>query len=384
MKCSSIQLVLVVSSLSMILLVSNALSLLGGEVTIGSSGKITTLSPLHVEGRYIKNAMGQIIHLIGVDKHGFEDGPGGNWIDKNGYVYWSVFKESVVKDNLNAMRSWGLNYLRIFLTCEGWKTGQYQQNIKDLLRWSGELGIYVMAGFGDVKFYYAGYSQGPYPWPPYTNYTDIISSKQDFINLYGDFAYTLKGFPNIIFEIYGELGGGTGRQTLPEWFDVVQGCIDAVRATGADQLIDIGWGWGIDTASQNTLDYLDPTSGFDVPSDPLGKLMYDTHIYRSGGGTGGEYTYDGIKAFWQQKLLDYIVFNLSKPFMVGEIGFNTWSTNLDEEVMAFQNQLRILNEWGINYAAWWWWSSGQYRLFSDPGYIPNVAGQVLINATISG
>lgn len=367
--------------------ISSAVSSLTLNLIITSSGTIEYVSPLHAEGRYIKNNLGQIIYLRGVNKHGFEDGPNGHWIDSNGKIRYNTWDETMVKDNLDAIKSWGLNVIRIFLTLEGWKKGQYQQNILDLITWAGERGVYIILGFGDVTYWYEGKpAEGDYPYPPYNEVPDLLTSKQDFINLVQDLANTLKGYPNVIFEVYGEWGkGNTDETARAEWFDVVQQCINAIRATGANQIIDVGWGWGIDAV--RTMDWVEK-----YPlNDPLGNLLYDTHIYRDGGGTGGEYTYGGIKQFWQTRLLDYVIFNLSKPVLISEIGANVAYTGtlLEQELTAWKNQLQILNEWNVSYIAWWWWPMGVYRLHVKPdspeyqAYLPNAAGTILKNATAS-
>jgi len=57
-----------------------AISSLMSNVTIRSSGTIVTISPLHVEGKYIKNGLNQTVFLKGVNKVEFADDPDGVWM----------------------------------------------------------------------------------------------------------------------------------------------------------------------------------------------------------------------------------------------------------------------------------------------------------------
>lgn len=364
---------------------------LSNTFPIESKGMIQYISPLQIKGSYIENSFGQVVRLRGVCLRGFVDGPTGHWIDGDGVLRYFSWDETIVKKNLDEIKGWGMNTIRIFLVIEGWKAGQYQNYVKQLLTWAGERGIYLIVGFGDVKWWSPDYIEGPYPWPPYTNYTSIVADKQDFIDIYANLASELRDFPNVIFEVYGEWGGGADIATQNEWFNVVQKCVDAIRAAGAHQIIDVGWGWGL--GGSNTMDWVEK---FPL-NDSINNIIYDTHIYRSGGGTGvgpdGPSDYESIKEFWQTRLLDHLIFNLNKSLLIGEIGADiayTDPTQLQQELTAWSNQLQILNEWNANYIAFWWWPTGIYRLHISPdtegyqAYSPNKAGEILINATMYG
>jgi len=85
------------------------------SVTIRSSGRIVIISPLHVEGKYIKNAFNQTIYLRGVNKAEFADDPDGVWM---GSTMWN---NNNVKAELDAMKSWGVNTVRCHFSVELWK-----------------------------------------------------------------------------------------------------------------------------------------------------------------------------------------------------------------------------------------------------------------------
>ena len=119
-------------------------------VEIQSFGSIKFLSPLHIEGRYIKDELGNTIILKGFQKHGFEDDPEGRWKDLTGY-YFNQFIESVVRDNLQAIKNWGANSIRVIDRVSYWQDNTTGQNgkphrdcIKQLIQMAAEEGIYVI------------------------------------------------------------------------------------------------------------------------------------------------------------------------------------------------------------------------------------------------
>jgi hypothetical protein len=118
------------------------------DVVIKSSGIITTLSPLHVEGNCIKNLRNQTVTLRGVNQAGFADHPNGWWNPEGGSIYsgLGVWNPDAVKYNLDKMKQWGCNVVRLHTVIQWWleNTNNYRQHIKDTIAWAGERGIYVI------------------------------------------------------------------------------------------------------------------------------------------------------------------------------------------------------------------------------------------------
>jgi len=383
-----------------VILVSGALSLTPAfsfpvsNVTIRNSGSIGTISPLHVEGRYIKDVFNNTIILRGVNQEGFLDSPNG-WWNPEGGGYTSglgIWNPEAVKYNLDGMKSWRCNVLRLHTNIQWWleNNSGYRQHITDVLTWAQERGIYVIFEPFCVKI-------GPQyemPFPPYIppEQEAVIPSEQAFIDYWASVATELENFPNVLFELYNEPHGNTTARD--HWFDAVQKCINAIRATGADQIIIVQWGYGIGC----NLNYPPPVNTAATMnwvelyplSDPQNNIVYSFHNYR------GDFhktvptrvniwEYDDIKLGLQYCLVDYVINNLTKPVLCGEIGANMWTTGegLTQELAYFNNSLTIYNEWNISYLAWVWTIPAHMKHgVLQNGYPwlppPNAAGDILI------
>jgi hypothetical protein len=382
---------------------------------------VKAISKLHVEGKYIKNETEGIVYLKGVNKHGFEDLPEGKWEppDSNKTYTW----EERVKANLDAMKSWGMNVVRIHTAIDFWvhNISNFRQNIKDLIVFAGEKDMYVIFDAYSVRHYgEEGHGQDPMPFPPYSieaqqNLTPLVIPNEDaFVEYWKSVASELKDYPNIIFEIFNEpagISGKTEEEIMEDWHRVWQKVINAIRSTGADQPIIIQWGYDVWV----NLDYpWPPNPKSDLSwvwrypfNDPLNNLIYSTHIYRGGGFCHRSSTvpswdynrwqYDEIELCLNFTLVNYTVNLLNKPLLIGEIGANIWHnktrpapdvlSEFEKEMNFFKNSLTKLNEWEINYIAFWWWGGGTYQLYRTPNYQPNEAGEILINSinpSISG
>jgi len=206
--------------------------------------------------------------------------------------------------------------------------------------------------------------------------------------MWGNIANELKGYNNVIFELWNEpAGDAVARDT---WFSAVQQCITSIRATEADQLILVHWGYSIWENFQF------PGGGFTLSwienyplTDSLGNIAYSAHFYRGfQKQTVPEFIYaweyDDMKYGFELCLVDYILDTLNRPVIFGEIGANIWWTGekLERELAAFSNSLLRFNELGIGYLAWWWWNHGtQYRLLTgDPNFKSTSSGQILIDS----
>lgn len=395
--------VLISVMLAGILSLSPAISTLISNITIRSSGTIATISPLHIEGRYIKDAFNNTIVLRGVNQAGMLDHPNGVWNPEGGGVYsgYGVWNPEAVKYNLDKMKEWGFNVVRLHTRIVYWINSEsdYRQHIKDIITWAGERGIYVI--FEPYSISTA--ESYRLPWAPYATDPEdqaIMPDRQAFINYWVSVANELKGYPNVIFEIYNEPGQPpelTYDEAATLWFETVQLWIDAVRATEADQLLIVQW-W---PSSWINLDYtpggrkLDWVEAYPL-DDPLSNIVYSTHQYR---GTVHKTTptrvdswqYDDLKLGFQYILLEYVVRNLSKPLIIGEIGANMWWTDeeLERELAYFNNSLTIYNEWGLNYVAWVWTVPAHMRhglLQNGYPWLPPAGknGEILINKIAEG
>lgn len=353
----------------------------------------TQTLPLHVEGRYIKDGYGGTVTLVGVNQEGFLDSANG-WWNPEGGGYTSglgIWNPDAVKYNLDSMKSWGCNVLRLHTKIQWWleNTDEYQQHLRDVITWAGERGIYVI--FEPYSVMDA--TQYPLPFPPYipAGHEAVIPSEQAFVDYWASVANELRDLPNVLFELYNEPHYNGGAKEA--WFRVAQDCIAAIRATGADQIIIVQWGYGIwcnlDYANGAKMDWVEA-----YPlSDPLGNIVYSFHNYRSDFHRTvptrvNVWEYDDIKEALQICLVDYVLNTLNKPVLCGEIGANMWETGegLTRELAYFNNSLTIYNEWEMSYIAWVWTVTAHMRhgLLQNALWLPppNAAGTVLINAML--
>jgi len=405
------------------ILLTPGLSSLMGNVTIRNSGKIitTTISPLHVDGRYIKNSLNQTVILKGVNKPMFEDDPDGVWM---GSTMWT---DNNVKAELDAMKSWGVNVIRCFISVElmkfdiGPNSGHpassrcaisAREAVRRLLTFAAERGIYVIIVPWTVRCYYTGAEQDPLPFPPYQtsqNAEEVIASVDEFVDFWRDMAIEYRSYPNVIFDFWNEPNPANTQENFQVWLNATQHCITAVRQEGFSGIILFEWRNGPYcnvysgnnfpigyAAGGETLGWVE--DAIEYLEDPLGNLAIDAHIYRLGGGTGQLWTDPALEEYWnsswaynytQVKMcLEYMKYKwvgetLNVPLIVGEIGATLgWlgsdPTQHQYEMTAFGNVLDILNEWNIGFIGFWWRESGVYRLHNGPpNFNPTDTGQIL-------
>ena len=351
------------------------------NVTVRSSGTIGFIRPLHVEGKYIKNDLGQTVFLRGVNKHGFEDHPEGHWQAPNGAISWNSFDPAIVGANLDAMQSWGINFIRAYSTAQFWidNEGNHRQIVKDLATMASRRGIYLMYSFWHVT------SEAGMPEVPWVQGSSYIQSPAEFVEMWRNIATELKNYPNVMFELWNEPHG----PYINEWFNASQECIDAIRSVGSEQIIVIQWDYGIYANLQYnngaTMRWV-----WEHPlNDPLGNLVYSTHIYR--GDCQREtypnwilaWTYDEMVEAFQICKLDYVMNTLNKPVLMGEIGPDYHPDGHGLE--WYNNSLAVLNDLEMGYACFWWFPQGSWaHLTGGSNYQPNEAGQILMDAINAG
>lgn len=350
--------------------------------------------------------LGGTIILRGVNQASFLDDPNGMWNPEGGNVYsgFGIWSPDAVKYNLDGMKSWGCNVVRLHTSIQWWveNASNYRQHIKDVITWAAEREMYVIF----EPFSVIGSISYDLPWGLYIpeSQRSIMPDSQAFVDYYENVANELKNYPNVLFEIYNEPHEDTvgDETTIAEFFSVTQQVIDAIRGVGADQIIIVQWGYNVwvnldypPPDPHNPGDYSCATLHWveDYPlNDPLDNIAYSTHNYRgnfhrSGGDPYNSYTYDDIKLGLQTCLVDYVLNTLNKPVIVGEIGASMWETgeDLTIELEYFNNSLTIYNEWNMSYIAWVWTIQAHMKhglLQNEGAWLPppNEAGKVLIDS----
>ena len=402
-----------------LLLMAQATSNQISTLIIENSGKIALITPLHVEGRYIKNEFGEIVVLRGINKAGFEDFAEGWWNPEGGGIHTGagVWDEKSVLYNLQKIKEWGANVVRFHHSMDFWVRQDlypnFRQRVRQVTEIAGKLGLYVIWDpFSVIK----GGPQRKFPWYPYvSNETnpelgysekDIMPNSTAFVEYWRQWAEWLKDYPNVLFEIYNEpkvsideyWGWYPDKPDWQEWVSVVNQCIQAIRSTGAKQPIIVAGNvdvWvNLDfPKAANTMWWVSQVQE-DGPTpiiDPLNNIIYCTHQYRASQGLGfynnfsNAYTYQEVwKAMNYTKIFD-VINKWDKPLIITECGPHLWHTGeeLIKEIEGLSNQLRIYNQYGISYLVWVWtvpshMPGGILALTEGKWYCePNVGGRVV-------
>jgi hypothetical protein len=365
--------------------------------------------PIHVEGNKIKDDLGNTLHLRGVNALGSTDYPYPHTIDKDGVIHWGQntswtdIASTYIPEELDGLRRWGVNLIRCHNSVYLWLVNMLntRENFITLVSEAQKRGIYVVIDFYSILYYFqTGVRQTPLPYPPYLSSEELAAtgwtSSDDFVNFWAMVAQTLKAFPNIIFELWNEPNGDETAKA--SWFNVVQKCINAIRATGATQPIVVQWGYSIDW-NYTYNNGATMSWAFDYPlTDPAGNIIYSTHCYRFYGQTGYYGTYATRQCVYKkadimQTFTNCRVFEVAKshPLLFGEIGYalsnpppapdGTDSTEAEKQ--SWTNLLQILTEQNIHYSAWLFWTSGIFALVQadQPNYQPiDPSGTILVAA----
>lgn len=320
---------------------------------------------------------------------------------------WTLFDPAVCDYELDVMKSWGINCLRLYTRIEWWKnntmantptgTMPHRDVVKTVIEKAAERGIYVIycprcVGHPNTD---------PLPFPPHTADTDVISSEQDFVDYWVTVIQELGVYNNVIWDIWNEPHGDAAAKA--DWYRVWNLVIDAIRATGDEHLIIVQWLYGpycnlaIDPETGEwtvasggvTLDWIE-----NYPFTQT-NLVYSAHMYRFYGMFGQKYegvvrvgmgyTINEVRAAFEYEGLRWCVEEADKPLIIGELGFDGWASGSarEEEVEALNNAFTLFNKWGVSYVCWDWMASGiQCALITNnwTDIYPTEWGQMLIDA----
>ena len=385
----------------------SGMALLTASYFMSSSGSISysSIRPLHVEGRYIKDDQNQTIYLRGANVGAWVDCEYGGFTAEGNYFgddFWHGVSD-IVKAELDWYASLGFNCVRSLMSVDWWKDNYhgYRDNYINFVTWCAEREIYVIVGFWSLTHYEeGGWSEcTAFPYPPYIpeDYEYLMPDEQAFIDFWGSVAYRFRNHSNVIFDLWNEVGGeyAANHTVMNNWWATATGCINAIRNwTDAIVILTLSWGvdwdwnWSPEPGGYDpycTMEWIDIYSE-SLPTDP--NIMYDTHIYRDHGSFGGNhpvegypYTYDTIKEALNYTKVKWVLDTINRPMNIGEIGCNMYSNG--QEVTAFQNAFAVFNEWGLHYQAWIMQPVlTMYNLIENEPYYPSLSagGQELVDA----
>jgi hypothetical protein len=386
---------------------------MSGESIIHSSGSINypVSYPLHIDGGFVKDSLGNIVYLRGVNKD-FLGCSEGFWMagSNDWYTHWGVWDENVVKANLQGMKAWGINVIRICICIDWWLRnykgtldGQssnmaFRDALIRTIQLAQQQGIYVDVVPWSVK---AANGQAALPFPPYQgSAADVIPDVQSWVSFWLNVSRTLRPYDNVILELHNEPAGD-----LQVWFDAATQAINALRADGDDRIIVIQY---LYCGSFDDVNWLDTWYN---QSRPLHNILFSNHIYRYHGTFGGQFSPVDINYIRNtlavNKAYLHAIKDLNAPIWVGEIG--AWGAYTPDqgvtdpsvqqnEYTYFNNTLTVLNQWSVGYAVWEWfpeWGSYPGRawgIISKSWNVttpvtpptPGIAGQILVDAIASG
>lgn len=367
---------------------------------------------LHTDGRYLKDAVGNVVVLRGVVKS-MNFARIGQSGDDSG---WAWYDAENTRAHLRAMRDSGFTCWRLF----GWNFEQWLfpngtspnsnrqnwelvRNQLDAMRIAKEEGLYVVYAPYSVAYgrQIEGNDLQRIPFPPYLQQgTNVISSEQDFTNVWVKIATEIerRNYNHVLFELYNEPNWVNGMpntrdQAEQDLFRVYQNTINAIRQV-SDNPIIIQWRpgvwWNSWTAPTDVLDL------YWINRYPLTgtNLVYSTHLYRVWGGLGQiakeevPYDYVEIKTRLQRLFQSEGEFIPDRyPLFIGEVGCSQIVIenvdNVTNEHIAFNNILTIFDEWKLGYTVFTWKQSGMFRIFESGVWIPqyNEAGRILVSHT---
>lgn len=346
-----------------------------GSISYG--GKITR--QLHTEGKYVKDDLGNIVYLRGVNRpSGFTASCTGNWFEDGDWIWGAAYTgwtETGLRQRLQQMQDAGFNVIRLIMFAEWWINdastnlgGQttdvsFRYAMKETIRVAQEYGIYIVI----VPWASDQGAQQEMPFP-----SNSIPNAQAFADFWASVATELKSYPNVLFELYNEPVGD-----YATWFNAVELAVNAIRQI-TDHIIIVQYGYCGDFSW--------------VPSEhaswgaSAGNILYSNHIYRWPWGATIDpsiYTYDGVRDVLLNNWGYDVVIN-DYPAWIGEIGPYTAASEQEyHETTWWRNVLQLLNDWEMGYAAWEWDQPGAGWDLQEPigvaPYQPNERGRILID-----
>ncbi|MFA5365943.1 MAG: cellulase family glycosylhydrolase [Candidatus Bathyarchaeia archaeon] len=326
---------------------------------------ILTYSNLRAVGNTIQDENGTIVQLNGFNYDISLDYAGFSYIKPDGTIVWNSYNATIIDQMLSAINQTGANALRVGFGMDRilHNTDNNQIHMRNFIQNAWQYGIYVeMVPHVDNSS--TEHSFDDMPW----KISDSINilSPEDFANAWGNVSDLYKNETNVLFYLWNE---PQGDQT--EYFAGAQLAVNAIRATGATNVIVLSKGYGIG------IDYNWPSSNGNVSwitqfpiTDPDLNLAYSFHLYAT-----DFYTSDGWTRISNVDSLDWAldylgVYDVTPlyPVICGEIGWNLAQTNQTAEGEWFTNMLNLLGNHSIaGIQQWTWRSTTVFRALNTSG-----------------
>jgi hypothetical protein len=328
----------------------------------------TTLLALHTSGRNILDVNGTVVVLKGF----CVPASGDNWYYRKGiHTAYSDFA---------AMHVLGANCVRYAIN-ENWLdptdyvySSDNTVTCDDLVSFAANHGLYIILDM----HYYKGEGSGSLP-------TNI----QDWVNTWIAIAQRYKNSPNVLFELFNEPGG-----TFAAWRAAAQSCLDAIRNTGAQNIVLIdgfnlpsGGGANELLAFNSGNQWLQNVARTGYATN----VIYTVHQYVTGYGASPPSTVAGLDAWFKSKGWDLPLTQEIAPILVGEFNVqhgDSRDSNFDgtAALTNFDNFMTVFDNWGASYTPWCWiagpdvnigWTH-EYLLYNDFAVLAQ-NGQLVVN-----
>jgi hypothetical protein len=330
------------------LTVSDAARSLSATATLTISAPDPNQPGLHVEGNRLIDRSGQPVQLRGVARSGTE------YKCAQGE---SIFDGPSDAASLAPIKSWGSNAVRVPLNEHCWLGingvqpafggAAYQQAIRDYVSLLNQNGLYAVLDL-----------HGSGPGTSLSTELQPMPDLDHSPTFWSQVANAFKGNDAVIFELFNEPFPDDNRDTASAWttwrdggtelirgtttpYQAVgmQALVDAVRATGATNVIALG-GVRFSNSLTQWLDY--------KPSDPLNNLVAAWHVYNFS-------VCKDIPCF------DSTVAHVAAqvPVLVTETGMNVCDASFWNTVLNW------LDARGSGYLAWTWTTTREFGCASN-------------------
>jgi hypothetical protein len=324
----------------------------------------TSAAPqLHVSGNELVNAGGARVVLHGVDRSGTEY----SCVQDNG-----IFDGPNDQASITAMKSWGVNAVRVPLNEACWNGESYVNPAYAGANYQEAIEAYVnlLNSNGMVAILDLHWTDGLY-----TGSSSACSSAEavcqkpmpdtaESVPFWTSVAKAFKGNDAVIFDLFNEpyperadgdnetegwqcwRGGGSDCVGISYPVAGMQTLVNAVRSTGASNVIMLG---GLEYANDLTqwLTY--------EPTDPDHNLVASWHSYN--------FNACNTQSCWSSEIAPVIA---KVPVIAGEIGENDCADDYIDPLMTW------LDSEDTSYLAWAW--NADFNCSSGPGLITNYDG----------
>jgi aryl-phospho-beta-D-glucosidase BglC (GH1 family) len=323
----------------------------------------STAPQLHVSGNELVNASGSKVVLHGVDRSGTEYA----CVQGNG-----IFDGPNDQASITAMKSWGVNAVRVPLNEACWNAESYVDSAYAGANYQAAIEAYVnlLNANGMVAILDLHWTDGLYTGPSAgcssaeATCQKPMPDTAESVPFWSSVAAAFKGNDAVIFDLFNEpyperadssnetegwqcwLNGGSDCVGISYSVAGMQTLVNAVRSAGANNVIMLG---GLEYSNDLTqwLSY--------EPTDPDHNLVASWHSYN--------FNTCSTQSCWTSQVAPVAA---QVPVVAGEIGENDCADTYIDPLMTW------MDSENISYLAWAW--NADFACSSGPGLITDYSG----------